>query len=342
MYRDDITVSNLKESPNYRNELISLIESSYNYQNKNSFEIDFFPLMKISNAENNIILIKASTKELIGHIGVSNRDLCFNKNTYPVILIGGIVINSKFQKQGYFSLLMKKVLTKYNDNLFFLLWSDLNLLYKKFGFIEAGIQIKSGNKRFFPQENIKQTKLNLLSHQHQNQIRELYKNEYSQYFTFAREKKEWDDISQITSIDILYTVKNNSISSYLFKGKGEDLNDIVHESAGNLRQYNLNNNFIQWLPSNYKISKLDKISFLALFKVNNTKLLKKLIYQVSNQNININNIDHSNKTFTLSSRDKNYIMSECDLLNTLFTPRFHTELSKFLFMPTFFSGADSI
>lgn len=342
MYREDITVSNLKESPNYRSELISLIESAYNYQNENSFEVDFYPLIKVSNAENNILLIKTSTKELIGHIGITNRDLCFNKNNYPVILLGGIVINSKFQKKGYFSLLMKEVLTKYNDNLFFLLWSDLNLLYEKFGFVEAGIQVHSGNKNFVPLDYIKQTKLNLLSSQHQNDIRELHKKEYNHYFTFAREEKEWENINQITSIDVFYTIKDNSINSYLFKGKGEDLNNIIHESAGPLRKYNLNNEFIQWLPSNYGLGECDKVSFLALFKINNTKLLNNLIKEISNNNISITNIEDLNKTFTLSLRDKNYIISESDLLNTIFTPGFHAELSKFLFIPTFFSGADSI
>ncbi len=342
MLRDDIAVSNLKESPYYRSELISLIESAYNYQDENSFEVDFYPLLKLSNSQNNIILIKKSTKELIGHIGICNRELSYNENIYPVILIGGIVINDKFQEQGYFSLLMNKVLSYYQDNLFFILWSDLNLLYKKFGFIEAGIQIQSGNQNFIPQTDIKQAKFNLLSPHHQDEIIELYNSEYSKYLSFTRGQKEWENITKITSMDIFYTMKNNSINSYFLKGKGEDLNNIIHESVGNLRQHNLNKDFTQWLPSNYKTNHINKVSFLALFKINNTLLLNKLIQQVSNHSVSIVSIDHSRKLFTLMLKDQQYDLSESDLLNTILTPRFHAELSSYLFTPTFFSGADSI
>ena len=144
----------LSEKPSCYEKAVKLIEKSFEYKKPFSFETDFAPLIDKSNHKNCFIYIDEN-ENVLAHIGVKEREITLQGKTFSVCLLGGIAVDEKRRGEGLFQTLLQDVLAeKRSDTTFFLLWSNLEKLYNKFGFHLAGTQIElPSNKEEFEQLN---------------------------------------------------------------------------------------------------------------------------------------------------------------------------------------------
>lgn len=222
-------VKSLKEKPSYLEKTLQLIENSFNYQSPYSFEIDFAALIDQSNHHNCFVFIDEN-ENILAHVGVKDRVIKINDTLFTISMLGGIAVDEKHRGQGHFQTLIQDVMAeKRSDTALFLLWSDQEKLYNKFGFHLCGGQyelseIKSDIKEF------KKTTYSQLSSDHQQQIQNLYQSSFEKtYLTSNRNIEDWKLIEKITSSELFIKEINGKIISYFFKGKGQDLTDIIHE-----------------------------------------------------------------------------------------------------------------
>lgn len=236
----------LSEKKEYLKETISLIEESLSYENQFQFSIDFAPLIDQSNLHNCYILLNEDQK-VIGHIGTREKLMTFpqsetkkkvSPHRFPVTLIGGVCIHKNFRGKGYFQELFNHVIAeKKYDSTFFMLWSDLESVYKKFGFYLCGTQYETTREMLYSESEFisetltfQKTKYHLLSSKTKNQIQHLYNSSFrSHHLTFERSQSEWTLIEKMTSVDLFIREKNNQIVDYFFMNKGQDLQNIIFE-----------------------------------------------------------------------------------------------------------------
>lgn len=219
-----MTITTLKSSPHLLKPTLELIERSFNYEKPHQFSTDFAPLIDKSNHHNCFIKID-ELENVIAHVGVSERKIL----GLPVAMLGGIAVDEKRRGEGHFQELFADVLAeKRSDVALFLLWSDQEKLYRKFGFHLCGTQLETqphGKKSGFSK-----TKFHLLTIEQQQKIQTLYLDSFSAlYTTVERTAEDWKSLSQITSADLYTKEQNGDISGYFFMNKGQDLNEIIYE-----------------------------------------------------------------------------------------------------------------
>ncbi len=90
---DNYILTNLFADSKYYKDTIRLIETGFNYPDDHHFDIDFYPLISKDNLVNCHILI--DNNKVIAHIGTLPKLL----NDQQVILMGGIVVYSNYQKK---------------------------------------------------------------------------------------------------------------------------------------------------------------------------------------------------------------------------------------------------
>jgi predicted N-acetyltransferase YhbS len=156
-----MTITNLKSSPPLLASTLSLIEKAFQYEKGHHFDVDFAPLMDESNHEN--CFVKLNTEgNVIAHIGFCKRTL----GGHPIGMLGGIAVDERYRGEGYFQELMQEIISEHRGNVaFFLLWSDQEKLYKKFGFYLCGAQIElpqTGQKKEFKKDPLIFFLLNIL------------------------------------------------------------------------------------------------------------------------------------------------------------------------------------
>jgi predicted N-acetyltransferase YhbS len=218
----------LKESPSLFEETLRLIEKSFHYQKPFSFKYDFAPLMDPSNHHNSFIFTDEKNK-VIAHIGMKDKILRVNGNDHAVCLLGGIAVDEERRGEGVFRSLMEDVISeKRSDCAFFILWSDQEKLYKKFGFTLCGAQYEYAKSE--GRNGFEKTTYTALSSQDKGAIHFLYEKSFSRmYLTPVRNADDWEMIAKITSADLYVKRDKQRIVSYFFMNKGQDLSGIIYE-----------------------------------------------------------------------------------------------------------------
>lgn len=218
----------LKESPSLIEETLGLIEKSFHYKKPFSFKTDFAPLMDPSNHHNSFIFTDENNK-VIAHIGMKDKILRVNGRDHVICLLGGIAVDEDRRGEGIFRSLMEDVISeKRSDCAFFLLWSDQEKLYKKFGFTLCGPQYEY--EKTDGKNSYEKTSYASLSPQDKGAIHYLYEKSFSQmYLTPVRNAEDWDLIAKTTSADLYIKRDKQRVLSYFFMNKGQDLTGIIYE-----------------------------------------------------------------------------------------------------------------
>lgn len=218
----------LKESPSLFEETLRLIEKSFHYKKPFSFKDDFAPLMDPSNHHNCFIFTDENDK-VIAHIGMKDKILRVNGKDHALCLLGGIAVDEERRGEGLFRSLMEDVISeKRSDCAFFLLWSDQEKLYKKFGFSLCGPQYEYAKEN--GNGNFEKTKFSELSPQERGAVQFLFEKSFAtNALTPVRNAEDWDLISKTTSADLYIKRESGRPVAYFFMNKGQDLSGIIYE-----------------------------------------------------------------------------------------------------------------
>lgn len=344
---NNFQIKNLKTHPEFRNEIISLIEKEFNYF-EHSFEKDFYLLMNIENAHNCYFLYDEINSKVVCHIAILERNLIKNYIILPVIFIGGIATKDEYKGKGFFRYLMNYIIQEHNNNCaLMILWSELQNLYEKFSFYQAGLIIQSGNKIFDKHDDYQKTKFTELSEKEFNDIKKLYTNSIeSDYFTVKRSESEWNKIKKLATVDLYIKKENDDVISYFCLNKGRDLQNIIHEFVTIKTKYKKELNSISdyqiWLneAQGKMLEKNDYEKFFcAFFRLANIETLNNFIKSIDS-NINISKSINSNY-IDLTINDQIYTLDENNFLSSFFGP-FPAEELEHLSLTPLISGIDSI
>jgi predicted N-acetyltransferase YhbS len=218
----------LNQRPELFEPTLKLIEKSFHYSSKNSFQTDFAPLIDESNHHNCFIFVDEK-ENVLAHIGVKERKIVIRDKNFPIIMFGGIAVDEIRRGEGIFQKLFIDVLTEKKDGAaLLLLWSDLSKLYNKFGFYLCGSQFETNSNR--SETTFSPTKLHLLSSSEKNDLKSLFENSFSKiYLTLKRTDEDWNCLEKITSADLFIRKNEDQINEYYFMNKGEDLPEIIYE-----------------------------------------------------------------------------------------------------------------
>ncbi|MBL6989298.1 MAG: GNAT family N-acetyltransferase [Bacteriovoracaceae bacterium] len=355
----EYTFSTLKDKPELFDQVLRVVESSFNYPSSQQFAVDFYPLVNPSNFANNHIIICNKTKEVVGHIGLTLRQLGNNTHSMPVAFIGGIAIDTLHRGIGLYKDLMQKVITMYqNDICLFFLWSDLQDLYSKFKFFPAGGQLQTAQatfneELFIKQYGFKKVSLNSLSESDFRQLKSIYeKSTLKRYTTVLRSFDDWQILVKIHSTSLYIKKDNNqNIVGYFFVGKGHDLENVIHEFGASaafkdefyrqLVPYKL------WVPDqeldyvNGLGQKLDdlQIMSMALIRIASVERFNNYLEKIGNGVLKINALDDLMVTFI--HKDIEYKVSMADFLQYILGPNKLLDFKEYG-LPLYLSGLDSI
>jgi predicted acetyltransferase len=343
---EELVYSTLNDKPHLAHKTVELIERCFNYNSEQHYNIDFYPLINSRNFLNCHIIL-GKNEEVIGHIGVSPRSLLNHESKFPVILMGGICIDSKFRGKGILHKFMEHVISQYQKTTFYILWSNLSSLYEKFQFYPAGGQIQTGNsddlKNLY--EHFEKTKFSKLNEAEKKEIRLIYNENICATFTsLDRSENDWLNIEGIKSTNLYIKKNNNIISSYFFINKGMDLTNIIHEWGAIesereniltiLQEYKL------WVPEKtFRQEKYTELNFIALFKIGNIEIFNSFVQSWSNEDVKILKVQNNLVTFQHLS--KQYELDSAGFLVSMFGPNCVKEFDHYG-PPLYFSGLDSI
>jgi predicted GNAT family N-acyltransferase len=319
---------------------IQLIEKSFQYQPGNSFEKDFAPLIDKSNHHNCYILLDEN-EQVVAHIGVKEKNLKLGNRIFPVMMIGGIAVDDKHRGKGHFQTLFQDVLAeKRSDTTFFLLWSDLEKLYSKYGFHLCGTQFEfQTEKKTSP---FIKTKLQLLNKDEQKQIKNLFETSFArEYLTLMRNDTDWELISKINSADLFILKEGDNISEYYFQNKGQDLPDIIYEYGSK----NDISELIQKLGAYGKVwmgkafVPTENLQYQFFMAPGDNNLFSEFINKFTGGKFEIRNINLMKQEVYFDFNEETLSLELCDFLRGVFGPGTFEELE----LPTLFlSGLESI
>jgi predicted N-acetyltransferase YhbS len=351
MQSTTFALTTLSLNPEYFEETIALIEREFYYDNNYHFEIDFAPLMNPLNFENCFLLIDEESNSVAAHLAVCERVAIKNGIRTPVAIIGGIVTDKKFRGQKLFKKLMDHALNEFSSRVsLFILWSEIESLYEKFGFSRAGGLIETGNSVFGLSDRpagFEKTSFNQLSSSDFEQIVSLYKDFNEKYFfTLTREDKEWSIIKEMKSID-LYLKRNleGNIIKYFCVNKGRDLTSIIHEiSALNENEFQSLlkdvDRFKLWVPESESLRfSAREIFFTAFIKLGSEKLFDDFLAQITDGELSI--IKRENQLVHFKYNSETHIASEQDFIQYVLGPRPLEEFTPYK-LSLYICGADSI
>lgn len=221
MSMDNFKIYSLEKKYEYLDRVISLIENSFQYSSKNSFAIDFAPLLSKRNLKNCYIIIDENTKKLAGHVGTLPRVIGNNISETKIVMIGGVAVDRNFRSLGLLKKLLTFIFSSEQNASLYLLWSDKNKLYEKFDFYEYGEIIQTNQRTFNPNDFpeftcFKSSDLSL--------VEDLYMN--NDLISIKRDTNDWKDLQKIRSINLY--ISNNK-KEYFIMNKGQDLSGIIYE-----------------------------------------------------------------------------------------------------------------
>lgn len=218
-----MTILTLKQAPHLYSATVALIEKAFHYKKPHQFDVDFAPLVDESNWHN--CFIKIENEKVISHIGVSEKTML----GVPVAMLGGIAVDESRRGEGFFQELMQDVIAeKRSDVACFILWSDQEKLYKKFGFHLCGSQFES--PPLLKSGSFEKTKLHLLSDTDFSEVKRLYQDGFNRFYTsIDRTDGDWNQYKKIKSADLFLKRSSSGLESYFFMNKGQDLDGVIYE-----------------------------------------------------------------------------------------------------------------
>ena len=331
----------LKENPSLLGSTLALIEKSFKYQPPFSFQQDFAPLIDASNHHNCFVLVNEEGV-VIAHVGVRERKLFLNKREFTIAMLGGIAVDEANRGKGYFNQLMSHVMVEKKDEVaFFLLWSDQEKLYQKFGFHLCGFQYE------FEQNNndskFEKHKYHLLSANEKKDIQLLYQTSFAQEFTTVeRNQTDWDLLKQITSADLYIKKTGSIISDYFFMGKGQDLTGIIYEYGSKTSLESVikaATGFGKvWASKAY--IETENAQYQYLLCPGDSNQLSEFLSEYTNQQINLRTINQMKGEAYFDFNDETLALDTAEFLRGVFGPGSFEELGEL--KPIFISGLDSI
>jgi predicted N-acetyltransferase YhbS len=340
-------MKNLKGHPHYYQQTLKLIEKSFGYKEDHSFAIDFAPLMDQSNWHHCFILLNESQDQVIAHIALKERTLQINDSSYAIGLVGGICVDESYRGKGLFKKFFEQVI-KLNEHsyLAYLLWSDQEELYSKFNFYQVGGQIQLGQSSNYDLESLgfEKKEWTDISPREFLEISTLFDQFIEKMISIKRSLADWDLIKKVQSTNLYIKRSNHEIVAYLFLGKGQDLQGIIHEIVykdgfgkgiiAKLKDYKL------WLPEGIAVQKENSQIFYTVFlHIAGTELFKEFVNDWSEGDVQIKQFHNDKLVFSFS--DKEYNIDTEEFLKYLLGPSPLVEFKKY-FKPFFISGLDSI
>lgn len=329
-------ITTLKEKPHCLEKTIKLIESSFHYKKPFSFSVDFAPLMDASNHSHNFILLD-ETEEVLAHVGARIRKLRLGEKEFDFCLLGGIAVDERFRGQGHFQTLFQDVLAEFrSDVVAFVLWSDQEKLYSKYGFHLAGGQYEL-SQRGSP-AGWKKTTYSALSTEEKGRVRELYKTSFQKtYLTCERDEKDWDLIAAITSSELYL-----SDEGYAFLGKGQDLEGIVHEygCAGDLTAHLQSARALGKLWMGAPLVDADQAQYQFLCCPGDTKRLTEFVSVYTRDQLRIRDVNVMKQETFFDFNGETLVLPTGEFLQGVLGPGPFEELGEL--RPFFIGGLDSI
>jgi predicted N-acetyltransferase YhbS len=332
----------LSQKPEYLEQTIRLIEKSFQYSAGFSFATDFAPLLHPSNQHNCFILVDQQ-EQVLAHVGVKEKQLQIDGNTHPICLLGGIAVDEAHRGQGLLQQLMQEVLSeKQSETSLFLLWSNLDQLYAKFGFYQCGDQFEitgqSSEKRF------ELTKFHQLSPEEQVTIKALYQDSFARlYVTCRRDAHDWQLIEQITSADLYVRRTDGRIVQYFFMNKGQDLTDIIYEYGAQ----EISPDFLKEISSYGKVwmgkplVESPSAFYQFLLCPGHTGLFSRLIQKLTSGRINLKELSKIKQEVYFEYDGELVSLSMDDFITGIWGPAPFEEIENDL-KRVFISGLDSV
>lgn len=331
----------LKEKPSCFEATLKLIEDSFKYKKEFSFATDFAPLIDKTNHHNCFIYLDEN-ENVLAHIGAKDVKITLNGKDHVITLLGGIAVDEKNRGQGIFQELFQDVLAeKRSDTSLFLLWSDMEKLYNKFGFHLCGTQIEVSKKTRTDSPFIKST-YKELNDDEKKQIRDLYDSSFGEmYLSTKRDAESWKLIEKITSADLYIQKERGLIQSYYFQNKGQDLPDIIYE-------YGTKRPHVEFLEEISCYGKLwlghpflesENIQYQFFMSPGDTRLFSDFIYAYTNEVFSLRNINLMKQEAYFDFNEETLSLELPEFLRGVFGPGPFEELES---KPFFISGLDSI
>jgi predicted N-acetyltransferase YhbS len=212
--------------PELTDQTNSLIEEAFAYQKNFKFSVDFAPLAGPQHAHQRHILIDPASSTVVAHVGTRLKNFVWQGETIPVVMLGGIAVSEAERGQGLFQLLFERVLsTLHSQCALFILWSDKHEMYRKWHFHLAGKQWCY--RTTVPEKVHSIERLIDLTTQERDSLAALYRQHVNQHcFSPLRDASDWNDLAEITSTELI-----RMKSGYAFRGKGMDLQGVLHDFA---------------------------------------------------------------------------------------------------------------
>jgi hypothetical protein len=350
MQEKSLQISHLSTFPELVEETNELIEASLGYRKEEKFAVDFAPMAL--DLSHRFILQDAASKKVLGHVGVRVVHFIWKGETYPCAMLGGICIDKNWRGEGLFSLLFDFILKKYFTScVFFLLWSEKNELYAKFDFQLGGKQwcykkltFNISPASIFTDNCVQKTSLKNLCYTDFKKIMQLYREKIqNQYFSPLRDEEGWNLLKKVESAD-LYLLRDDqkNITSYMFIGKGMDLDNIAHDGAHaeSLGRwiYHLPEESVLWTAErdftlNSDENILTEPQYLGLWRVNHHKMALQKLSRLLNTSV-----DFVGEKFKFTHQKNTYTLSPLEMVEAVFDG----EKYSFSSIPVYVGGLDSI
>ena len=330
----------LSEKPSCYEATIRLIEKSFQYQKPNSFEIDFAPLINKSNHHNCFILLDENEK-VLAHIGVKDRFITLENMNYPITLIGGIAVDEAHRGEGNFQTLFQDVLAeKRSDTTLFLLWSDLEKLYNKFGFHLCGTQFEIVKPK--QKSNFTKTNFASITNEEKKEIKNLFELSFAKnYLTPLRSENDWQLIAAVTSADLFIRKDNNQIQDYYFQNKGQDLPEVIYEygTKGDFKKLISEIAAFGKVWMGQELVPTELLQYQFFMSPGDLKLFSEFILKLTKKQFAIRNINLMKQEVFFDFNEETLSLELHDFLRGVFGPGAFEEIEINSF---FISGLDSI
>lgn len=309
-------MDNLKDKPEYTDQVIKLVEKSFSYPKDFSFQKDFAPLFIKTNLEHLYFL--RDGEKVIATALCSKRDLCYRDKYFPTLFIGGISVHESYRSKGLSRQIFTFLEDHYKDILFFILWSELQEFYQKLGFVEMGViyEYENQDRRGIPESLPKD-------------YEEKFNNLSQDLIIPSRDQHLWQCWREHKTI-----IKEGSS----LKSKGYDLQEICHEFYP-LGTFPNTSAQKVWSPTEFKEKELSSLRFLGLFKVISENRFKEFIEWISQGKIHIRSLQQN--ILELEFNQQSYELNLSDFLRGLWGPDFISEFEK-LVPQIYLPGFDSI
>jgi predicted N-acetyltransferase YhbS len=334
-------IISLKDNSSYLEKTIQLIEKSFHYSPNHSFAIDFAPLMSEENHHNCFIMVDEN-QNVLAHVGAKDKQIEINNKKFNITMLGGIAVDEKYRGQGMFHELFQDVLAeKKSDSSFFLLWSDQEKLYSKYGFILCGHQFENISQSYSDQ--FTQTTLAQLSEVEFQEIIDLYEKSFKKiHLTVDRSQHDWEILKKITSSDLYIKKSDNKITDYFFKGKGQDLGGIIFEYGSTSDIKNLINLGADGskIWTGFKLVENSIEQFQFMLAPGDLKKFSDFIHEYSGNKINVRQINQMKQEIYFDFNNETLALNLDEFMHGVFGPQSFEEIDEI--KPIFISGLDSI